>query len=75
MKTKHILTRLSALIVVTGSLFLYSCEPRLCAWCYERGTLHVDRDIEICADNEDELWELVDHAEAMGYECELKGED
>lgn len=73
MKTiKKMLYRILTIIVVLSGMFLNSCEPTYCAWCYERGTIHVDREIEICADDKEELLILIDEAEAMGYDCELK---
>jgi len=53
-------------------LLLNSCEPPLCAWCYERGSLRVGREIEICAEDQYELEELVWLTEDMGYYCEYK---
>jgi len=75
MKSKKTFYIIISFLIIISGLFFHSCEPRYCAWCYERGTIHVDREIEICADNEDELLILVDQAEAMGYDCELKGTD
>ncbi len=57
------------------SLFLNSCEPPLCAYCYDSGRLlriFDDRDIKICAEDTYELEELVWLAEDMGYHCEYK---
>ena len=56
-------------------LFLNSCEPPLCAYCYNSGPLlrvFDDRDIEICAEDLYELEELVWLTEDMGYFCEYK---
>lgn len=59
--------------IILSGLFLHSsCEPPLCAWCYELHTLKVGRDIEICADNQADLDELVWLTEEMGYYCEYK---
>ncbi len=64
-----------ALLILFLGLTLKSCEPPLCAYCYDTGPLgriFDDRDIEICADDAYELDELVWLAEDMGYYCEYK---
>ncbi len=66
---------MAAIVLLSSSLFIYSCEPPLCAYCYDSGPLlrvFDDRDIEICADDTYELEELVWMAEEMGYHCEYK---
>ena len=67
--------KILAPLLLGSSLTLNSCEPPLCAYCYDTGPfLRVfdDRDIEICADDTYELEELVWTAEEMGYKCEYK---
>jgi len=61
-------------VLLGSSLFLNSCEPPLCAYCYDSGRLNIfdDRDIEICAEDIYELEEMVWVAEDMGYRCEYK---
>jgi len=75
MKSKKIPSGILSSIFFLCSLLLYSCEPKYCAWCYEKGTIHVGREMEICVDYEEDLWILIEQAEAMGYECELKDSD
>lgn len=66
-------TKIIALLFIAGSLFLSSsCEPPLCAWCYENGSLPVGREVEICAENQYDLDELVWLTEDMGYYCEYQ---
>ena len=72
---QNIISRIFAVFLLSSCLFLNSCEPPLCAYCYDRGGLlrvFDDRDIEICADDLYELDELVWMAEEMGYYCEYK---
>jgi len=67
--------KILAPLILGSSFTLNSCEPPLCAYCYDTGPLlrvFDDRDIEICADNTYELEELVWTAEEMGYRCEYK---
>jgi hypothetical protein len=67
--------KILAPLLVGSCLFLNSCEPPLCAYCYDTGKLlriFDDRDIEICAEDAYELEELVWAAENMGYRCEYK---
>jgi hypothetical protein len=67
--------RIFAPLLLISMLFLNSCEPPLCAYCYNTGpVLRVfdDRDIEICAEDQYELEELVWLTEEMGYYCEYK---
>jgi hypothetical protein len=67
--------KILAPLLLGSSLTLNSCEPPLCAYCYDTGPflrIFDDRDIEICADNTYELEELVCTAEEMGYRCEYK---
>ncbi len=73
---KRILSRISAFAAILFICLAFaSCEPRLCAYCYDTdGLLRVfdDRDIEICADDIYELDELVWLTEDMGYYCEYQ---
>ena len=69
---KKKLFRLISILIVISSLFLDSCEPPLCAWCYDNNPLSWGRDIEICAKDQGELDDLVRVSEAMGYDCEYK---
>lgn len=72
---RNIFSRIFTGFLLSSFLLLNSCEPPLCAYCYDRdGLLRVfdDRDIEICADDVYELDELVWMAEEMGYRCEYK---
>ncbi len=74
MKYKINIKILAPLLLLSG-LGLHSCEPPLCAYCYDTGGLmriFDDRDIEICADDAYELEELVWLSEEMGYKCEYK---
>jgi hypothetical protein len=67
--------KILAPLLLLSSLGLNSCEPPLCAYCYDtRPILRVfdDRDIEICAEDAYELEELVWLTEEMGYRCEYK---
>jgi hypothetical protein len=67
--------KILAPLLLLSSLCLNSCEPPLCAYCYDTGRLlriFDDRDIEICADDAYELEELVWLSEEMGYKCEYK---
>ena len=67
--------KILAPLLLGSSLTLNSCEPPLCAYCYDTGPIlgvFDDRDIEICADDTYELEELVWTAEDMGYRCEYK---
>ena len=63
---------MSSLTIVISCLFLNSCEPPNCAWCYPTGSIHIDRAIEICADDQDDLLELVYTTESLGYDCDIK---
>jgi len=73
---QYIFIRILAVSLLVSGLFLNSsCEPPLCAYCYDSGGLFRafdDRDIEICADDTYELDELVWLSEEMGYHCEYK---
>jgi hypothetical protein len=65
----------AVLLIIVLSFSLNSCEPPLCAYCYDTGAigrLFDDRDIEICAEDIYELEELVWLTEEMGYHCEYK---
>jgi hypothetical protein len=67
--------KILAPLLVGSSLALHSCEPPLCACCYDSEKLlriFDDRDIEICAEDAYELEEMVWVAEDMGYRCEYK---
>jgi hypothetical protein len=66
--------KILAPLLVGSCLFLHSCEPPLCAYCYDSGRLRIfdDRDIEICAEDAYELEEMVWVAESMGYRCVYK---
>jgi hypothetical protein len=67
--------KILASLLLGSSLTLNSCEPPLCAHCYDRGKLFNisdNKDIEICADDAYELEELVWLSEEMGYKCEYK---
>ena len=60
-------------LLLLSSFFLKSCEPPLCAYCYDSSKLlRLDRDIEICAEDAYELEDLVWLSEEMGYRCEYK---
>ena len=73
---QNIIIRLVAASLLLSTLFISSsCEPPLCAYCYDRnGILRAfdDRDIEICAEDRYELDEMVWLAEDMGYYCEYQ---
>jgi len=56
----------------SASSFLVSCAPPLCACCCESGTLHIGREIEICAQEQDELIQLVRITEGKGYEWDYQ---
>ena len=66
--------KILAPVLLGLSFFLHSCEPPLCAYCYDSGRLNIfdDRDIEICAEDIYELEQMVWTAEDMGYRCEYK---
>jgi hypothetical protein len=67
--------KILAPLLLGSSLTLNSCEPPLCARCYDRGKLlriSDNKNIEICADDAYELEELVWLSEEMGYHCEYK---
>ena len=69
---KKSLIKLTSWLLIFGGLFIYSCEPDHCAWCYDSSVIHVDREIEICADDRAELEYLVERAVSMGYDCKYK---
>jgi len=76
MKPDLIIGRVIILVVICLILVLHSCSRTYCARCWASGSSILDirgsADIRICADDEDQLLELMDYTESMGYECESK---
>jgi len=73
MKTKRILKGILSSIIITSCLFINSCEPSHCAWCDKTVGPFSHDHIEICTDDQDELYDLMDYTErVMGYDCELE---
>jgi hypothetical protein len=78
MKTKRILNRILSFILITSCLYLNSCEPIYCAYCWGSKFAHYfqSRRIEFCADTENELQEMINYAEnEMGCYCEVQERD
>ena len=68
-KIKKYINRILAGLMVFSTLAIYSCEPNLCASCYDYSHIIRDKVIVICADNLNDLYRLMDESEYIGYEC------